>query len=217
MTELTPARIPDGIYELEGKLFMKDGRGAYLPLDSVPPRLKLEDETVRRIMGHIIASSEHARRAKLFAFAELDGLDGVLAQEYKVQKRGARRGNGTYTTVDGLFRIKIKVHDHIGYGPEIQIAKELFDACLIEWAADAKQELRAIVTNAFKTDKEGNIDHAALQVLLSVESDDERWLQGQRAIVDSARSVSTSVYLNCQRRETHTDKWETVSTDLAKV
>ncbi|MCZ4259207.1 DUF3164 family protein, partial [Sulfitobacter sp. G21635-S1] len=119
----------------------------------------LEDETVRKIISYALPLSEQVSRFKAHTFSDIGGFEALLAQEYDA-KIGGRKGNKTLMTVDGLYMIKVAVSDRIDFGPEMQVAKELFDECLNEWSADARAELRGLVTDAFNTDKEGKINSA---------------------------------------------------------
>lgn len=120
-------------------------------------------------------------------------------------------------TVDGLYKVQVAVQDHIDFGPELQIAKTLVDECLNEWASDTGPELRAIVTDAFKTDKEGQINRAQIFVLLRREIDDPRWQRGMQAIRDAIRVVGSKIYVRSYRRESVDAAWQAITVDLAKA
>ena len=216
MTEHTPAPVPDGIQVVNGKEYMADARGALVPKETIKAEHLLEDETVRRIMGYAIALSEQVARFKAHTFEDLGDLEALLAQSYGVAKGGAK-GNKTFLSHDGLFKVQVAVADYIDFGPQLQIAKELIDECLNEWAAESRAEIRAIVTRAFNTDKAGQINRAEIFMLLRLEIEDARWKKAMEAIRDAMRVVGSKTYVRCYRRERFDAPWEAVTIDLAKA
>ncbi|MGP9788924.1 DUF3164 family protein, partial [Roseinatronobacter sp. NSM] len=118
---------------------------------------------------------------------------------------------------DGLFKVQVQVADHIDFGLQLQIAKELIDECLNEWAADSRPEIRAIVTRAFNTDKAGQINKGEIFMLLRLEIEDKRWLEAMRAIRDAMRIVGSKTYIRCYQRPTQDAGWQAVTIDLAKA
>lgn len=216
MTPFEPAPIPPATVDVGGKPFMYDNKGSLVPVDLVKPQHKLEDQTVREIMGYAVALSDQVARFKAHVFDDIGAFEALLAEQYD-SKIGGAKGNKTLMSHDGLFQIKVQVADSITFGPELQVAKQLVDECLNEWAADARQELRAIVTRAFNTDKEGQINRSEIFMLLRLEIEDERWQRGMTAIRDAMRVVGSKTYVRCYQRATHDAPWEAVTIDLAKA
>jgi len=216
MSDFTPSDMPSGITELNGKPYMLDAKGGLKPVDLIKPADKLIDEQVRKIFGFALALSEQVARFKGHTFDDLGDLDAMLAQEYGV-KLGGAKGNKTYLTHDGLYKIEIRVSDLMTFGPELQVAKTLIDECLNEWAADSRPEIRAIVTRAFNTDKEGQINRSEIFMLLRLEIEDARWQEAMRAIRDAIRVIGSKTYMRFSKREAFDAAWETITIDLAKA
>jgi len=213
-----PAQIPDAVRDVGGKSYMADARGALVPLDLVKPADKLIDDTVRSVMGYAVALSQQIERFKAHTMADLDALDGVLAEQYDLIKRGNQgKGNRTYTTHDALFRVTVNVADFIEFGPELQIAKGLIDECLNEWAADARDEIRAIVTKAFNTESQGRINRSEIFMLLRLDIQDERWGKAMSAIRDAMRVVGRKEYVRFAMRASPEAGWVNVTIDLAQA
>ena len=216
MTAYPPAFIPDGTVQIGDKTYMHDAKGSLVPLDLVKPQHMLEDELVRKIMGHGIALSEQVARFKEHTFEDIGSFEALLAQEYGATVGGAK-GNKTLMTYDGLYQIKVQVADNVVFGPELQTAKVLVDECLNEWAEGARDEIRAIVTKAFNTDKAGQINRSEIFMLLRLQIEDERWQRAMKAIREAMRVVGSKTYIRCYRRAAQDAAWEPVSIDLAKV
>tara|TARA_R110002020_G_scaffold10801_22_gene41071 strand:+ start:2563 stop:3228 length:666 start_codon:yes stop_codon:yes gene_type:complete len=211
-----PAPMPSGIEEIGGQQYMRDGRGALLSLKVIKPADRLQDEIVRKIVGHARELSAQVRRFKGHTFEDLSAFDSLLAQEYQVT-RGGRKGNRTYMSFDGLFKVQVAMADKIDFGPELQQAKPLIDACLTEWVAEGRDEIRALVTRAFNVDREGQINKAELFMLLRLDFTDERWLRAMDAIRAAIRVVGAKQYFRFYQRPTTDDDWTSITIDLAKA
>jgi len=216
MADLSPNTIPLGVFEIDGVAHMRDAKGGLRPVALIKPTDLLIDEQVRKIMGFAVALSQQLGRFKGHTFDDLGALDALLEQEYGLKVGGAK-GNKTYMTFDGLLKVEIRVSDHIDFGPELQVAKGLIDECLNEWAADSRDEIRTIVTRAFNTDKEGQINRAEIFMLLRLEIKDSRWQGAMRAIRDAIRVVGSKTYMRFQMRDAFDGAWSTITIDLAKA
>lgn len=213
-SQFTPYPVADGIVYVEGKPYMPDGTGRLTALESIPPMKKLRDEMVRREFGFGLALSAQIVRFKAHLMANLDDFDGLVLQEFNV-RIGGKKGNRTYTSFDGLLKIEVRMQDRIAYGPEMQAAKALFDECLNEWAKDSRPEMRSIVTNAFETDKEGQINRSNIHALLRTESEDPRWTRGQDAIQEAVYVIAAKEYVRLSTRPSQKEKWAAVPINLA--
>lgn len=207
---------PAGETLVNGKVYMPDAKGNLVPVESIKPADRLEDETVRKIMGYARDLSAQIGRFKAHTFDDLGAFEALLAQEYGAEKGGAK-GNKTFMSFDGLMKVQVQVQDYIDFGPQLQIAKALVDECLNEWAADSRPEIRAIVTRAFNTDKAGQINRAEIFMLLRLEIEDERWKRAMDAIRDAMRVVGSKTYVRCYERRSIDDAWQPVTIDLAKA
>ena len=210
------ATIPMNTKVIDGKVYAFDGKGGLTPLELIPAAAALEDETVRKIAGFGLALSAQVARFKGHIFEDLGDFEALLAQEYGATKGGAK-GNKTFMSFDGLWKVQVQVADHIDFGPQLQVAKALVDECLTEWASDARAEIRAIVTRAFNTDKAGQINRSEIFMLLRLEIEDERWQRAMRAIRDAMRVVGSKTYVRLYRRQAPDAAWEAITIDLAKA
>jgi hypothetical protein len=213
---MTNETYDHGIVSVNGAPHMRDAKGNLCPVELVKPADKLEHQTVSTIIEFARALSSQIGRFKANTFEDLSTLDGVLASQYGLTKGGSK-GNKTYMSFDGCKKVVVQVADHIDFGPQLQIAKDLIDECLIEWAADSRPEIRAIVTRAFNTDKAGQINRSEIFMLLRLEIEDERWKRAMEAIREAMRVVGSKTYVRCYERESFDASWHAISIDLAKV
>jgi hypothetical protein len=216
MSDHRPLPIPDGRLEIGGKTYMPDAKGNLVPVELIAPEALLEDETVRKIAGFGLALSEQVARFKAHTFEDMGDFEALLAQEFGATKGGAK-GNKTFLSFDGLWKVQVQVADHIDFGPQLQIAKALVDECLNEWAQGSRPEIRAIVTRAFNTDKAGQINRSEIFMLLRLEIEDPRWQQAMRAIREAMRVVGSKTYVRLYRRPAPDAAWEAVTIDLARA
>lgn len=216
MTEHSPAPIASGRVVIDGVEYLADAKGALVPVSLIKPQHLLQDEMVRKIMGYAVALSDQVARFKAHTFDDIGAFEALLDQEYGATIGGAK-GNKTLMSHDGLLKIQVQVADYIDFGPELQTAKGLIDECLNEWAEGARDELRAIVTRAFNTDKPGQINRSEVFMLLRLDIKDQRWQRAMEAIRDAMRVVGSKTYVRCYRRPRHDAPWQVVSIDLAKV
>lgn len=216
MSSFTPRPVSDGIIWAGNKRYMADARGALVPIEVIKPQVVLEDETVRKIMGYALALSDQIGRFKGHTVSDLGEFDALLAQEYELRK-GGPKGNRSYKTHDGLFEVEVRVQDQVEFGPELQIAKALVDECLNEWAVDSRPEIRAIVTRAFNTDKEGQINRSEIFMLLRLQIEDERWQRAMQAIRDAMRITGSKSYIRFWMRDDVGAPRRSVTIDLASA
>ncbi|WP_127088353.1 DUF3164 family protein [Aquabacter cavernae] len=192
-TELPAPIAATGVEVIDGKEYMRDAKGALMPLSRVDARDKLIDELVRKMMGHARDLSAQIARFRGHCFDDVGSLQALLAQEYGAPL-GGPKGNLSLTSYDGSLKVRVEVADRLEFGPELQAAKALVDACLAEWAANSGDEIRAIVNMAFDVEKTGTVNRSALFMLLRVSIEDERWQEAMRAIRESIRIIGSKTY-----------------------
>lgn len=215
-SEFTPAPIHDGIVEADGNQYRTNSKGSLVPVELVKAQDALQDETVRKMIGYGKALSEQIARFKAHVFDDIGAFEAILAQQYE-SKIGGKKGNKTLFSYDGLFKVQVQIAEAIDFGPELQIAKDLVDECLNEWAASSGPEIRAIVTKAFNTDKEGQINRSEIFMLLNLDISDERWKRAMQAIRDAMRVVGSKTYVRFYERASQSAAWEAITIDLSKA
>lgn len=200
--------IPEG--------YVQDGKGRLVPEGLVKPAHKLEDQTVREVIKHARDLSAQVNRFYGHTVDDLTTFMETLAEEYDAKKGGAK-GNATLTTYDGRLKITVQVQDTLTFGPELQVAKGLFDQCVSKWSEGADDKVRVLVDHAFQVDKEGKINRESLFSLRRLEIDDEEWQSAVQALNDSIRVQGTKQYIRFYERDEATHPWQPISIDLASA
>jgi hypothetical protein len=203
----SPAEIPDG--------FMADSSGRLVPIANVREEHKLEDELVRQLHSRAVALSEALRQFRENGFAEIAALMEMLAERYQAPKGGAK-GNMTLSSYDGSLRVQVAIGDYLTFGPELQIAKRLVDACLVRWSQGANDNLRTIINDAFAVDKEGKLKVDRILGLRRLEIVDPEWKSAMEAIGDAVRVTHSKQYLRLYRRAAD-GAYAQVPLDVARV
>jgi len=206
MSETT--EIPEG--------YMQDAKMRLWPEGTVKDVDKLEDQLVKKIMGYADDLSAQIARFKGHTFDDVAAFMDLLAEQYDTKKGGAK-GNVSFTSFDGLTQVRVQVQDYITFGPELQVAKSLIDECINEWSEGSRDEIRALVNNAFNVEKTGQVNREALFRLRKVNIQHEKWQKAMEAINDSIRVEGSKTYVRFYRRKTANDRWAAVPIDLAAV
>ncbi len=209
-------QIPAGCVQMGEALYMRDAKERLVPLAQVSQVDQLEDQTVRKILDYAAELNAQISRFKGHCFDDVGAFMALIAEKYGASKGGAK-GNITLTSFDGCAKVQIQVSDNLTFGPELQVAKTLVDECIAEWAADARAEIRLLVEDAFRVDKEGLVSREAIFRLRRIEIDDERWRRAMDAITDSIRVVGSRTYMRFYQRPSPRDSWKAVTIDLASA
>lgn len=208
-------KVASGIIELNGREGMMDAKGIWRPLSLIKPADKRQDEVVRKAVAYALDLNAQLARFRGHTNFDLWSFDAELDQSYGVTKR-SEKGNGTYITYDGLYKVKVTVADLVEFGPEVHVAKNLIDECINGWAVGSRDEIQALVTRAFNTDKPGTINRSEVFRLFQLDLRDPRWLRAMDALRDAIRVVGSKEYINFYHRSDAKDGWKAITIDLAK-
>ena len=113
-------------------------------------------------------------------------------------------------------RRAIRVQETLTFGPELQIAKDLIDECVTEWSEGANANLRAIISDAFQVDKEGQLNTGRILSLRRVKIQDERWNRAMEAISESLQVAMSKTYINFREKDKH-GKLINIPLDIAAI
>lgn len=204
-----------GTITIGGHVHMIDVKGSKIPVEVVRAQDRLQDQLVRRLFPKAVAVAEALAAFKIEAFAEIDAFVELVNDKYGA--RGGAKGNLTLASYDGTLRFQVQVADILRFGTELQAAKNLVDECLNEWTADSAAELRAIVTQAFDVDKEGEINRGRLFTLLRYDIDDERWKRAMQALRDAIVPDGTKRFLRAYHRDDAKDPWRHLALGVDKA
>jgi hypothetical protein len=216
--DATPQPQENGIVVLGGDKYMRDTSGRLVPLEAIKPEDLLMDDTARKVIAYAEDLSARIARFRGHTFDDIAATVDLMTEKYG-RRLGGPKGNVTLTSFDGTLQVKVQVQDQITFGPELQKAKDLADACIARWAEGANPQVRALIQHAFQVDKEGRINRSALFQLrrMHVEGGDADWTAAMEALSSAIRVIGSKEYVRFYRRDTPRGRWEPISIDLASA
>lgn len=193
-----------------------DAKGRKVPDNLVTEADKLKEQTIGKVVDYAIELSDQIGRFKGHTFDDVYTLVDLLKEEYGA-KIGGKKGNIELVSFDGCRKIQISVADHITFGPELVVAKTLIDEYIDEVIEGSSDEVRALVTHAFETDKPGHVNREALFSLRRLNISHPKWQSAMQAITDSMRVIGSKAYARAYRRDASDGAWEMIPLNIAAV
>ncbi|MCP8465222.1 DUF3164 family protein [Pseudomonas sp. ZM23] len=174
------------------------------------------DQLVMELVGKAKAVQEELSRFKASAFGDIEAFVDLSVEQYGV-KRGGKKGNVSLLSFDGRYMIKKAIQETIQFDERIEAARVLIDECLRDWTQGARPEVVTLVSNAFRTDTNGEIRTARVLALRRLDIPDERWQRAMKAIGEACQAVGSKSYIRLYERVGDSDQYEQISLDMAGV
>ncbi|MBU0915836.1 MAG: DUF3164 family protein [Gammaproteobacteria bacterium] len=200
--------IPEG--------FMPNPQGHLVPISTIKPIDLLRDQTVNTIAAKAQALCRALAEFKAGTFSDLEAFVATSAAQYGVEI-GGEKGNLTLHSYDGRFKIVRSVADLIRFDEQLIAAKKLVDDCLSDWTDESRDELRALVNQAFQVNATGSVRTSEVLRLLRIDIKDPRWITAMEAVRNSIQVMGTKPYVRIYERIKGTDEYTPITLDLAKV
>ena len=202
-------KIPEG--------YMKNSRGGFDPISTVKEIDKLRDQMVKEIVKKTLEESEKLAEIKKEYFKTIHAFVELSSEKYGL-KFGGKKGNMTFMSYDGEYKVLVAVNENIIFDERLQIAKELIDQCIKDWSNGSCDEIKALVQDAFYVGKSGNINKNRILGLRRLDIQDERWQQAMAAISDSIQVSDSKQYVRIYRRNPNdADKYDLVNLDISSL
>ena len=202
-------QIPEG--------YMKNSHGGLDPIATVKDVDKLRDQMVKEIVAKSLDASKQLMEMKQEFFKSIQAFVELSAEKYGL-KFGSKKGNMTFMSYDGEYKVLVAVNENIVFDERLQIAKELIDKCIQDWSSGSCDEIKALVQDALYVGKSGNINKNRILGLRRLEINDERWKQAMTAISDSIQVSDSKQYVRIYRRNPKdSDKYDLVNLDISSL
>lgn len=203
---------------INGIQYVTLAKGDMKPLSAIKPEDIEEDEMVRRLSAKAAEMNATLAAFRDEIFAEALAMRELLAEKYGV-KKGGKKGNITFSTVDTSLRLSIKVGETLTFGPALEVAKEVIDGCIRRWSVGSNDNIRALVDQAFQVDKAGKINTDRILGLrrLKIEDDTGEWQKAMDIISDSVRVMASKEYANFYCTDKQSGSEQRVALDLANA
>ncbi len=196
--------------------FLKDAKGHLVPLDLVKPIDMARNDLVLELVAKAQVVSATLAAFKADAFGDIKAFVDMSAEQYKA-KVGGKKGNVTLMSFDGQYKVVLAAQDNIRFDERLQAARALIDECLTEWTQDARSEVRAIVNEAFRADKQGEISAGRVLALRRMEIKDARWQRAMEAIGDAVQVVGSKSYIRVYQRVGESEQYVPIPLDIASA
>jgi hypothetical protein len=196
--------------------FLKDAKGHLVPLELVKPIDMARNDLVLELVAKAQVVSATLAAFKADAFGDIKAFVDMSAEQYKA-KVGGKKGNVTLMSFDGQYKVVLAAQDNIRFDERLQAARALIDECLTEWTQDARSEVRAIVNEAFRADKQGEISTGRVLALRRMEIKDARWQRAMEAIGDAVQVVGSKSYIRVYQRIGESEQYVPIPLDIASA
>ena len=193
-----------------------DARGVMTPESLIKDIDRDREQLVGELVEMVIAASASLRELKLRAFGDIQAFIDLSAEKYGAVK-GGKKGNITLYSFDGRYKIQRAIQDRIALDERIQTAKALIDDCLSDWTEGARPEIKAIISEAFSTDKEGNINTGRVLALRRLDITEERWDNAMKLIGEAVQVIGSKSYIRVYERVGDSAEYRAIPLDIAGV
>jgi hypothetical protein len=204
---MSQTAIPEG--------YMQDAQDRLVPVGSIKDVDKARDSLVREIAGRALALREAMKGFRDDVMGDVAAFVQLSAEQYGA-KVGGDKGNLTLTSYDGAFKIQRQVSETLVFDERLQAAKTLIDECITEWTEGSRDEIRALINDAFQVDKEGRINTGRVLSLRRLKIEDGRWHSAMQAVSDSLQVAGSKAYIRVYARRGD-GKYEPIALDLAAL
>lgn len=208
------ADLAPGTVLANGHLYMTGPKGELVPIEAVKPKDRFSDDTARDLFAQAQVVAAELKAFKERMFATVDAYCALLDEKYGV-KGGGPKGNMSIFSFDGLIKVVVQVQDRLTFGDTIHQAKALIDEYLAELVTDAGPEVRVIIQDAFRTDKEGQLNRYAIIALRRYNFTDPRWVRAMEAITDAEVFQTSARYIRFYSKPDPQAEWVSLSLNLA--
>ncbi|WP_418608856.1 DUF3164 family protein [Pseudoalteromonas sp. US3C1013] len=201
--------VPDG--------YLKDGKGNLVAVANIKQTDLIKDEFVKKAIDKAIKMQEALAEFKQSLMAEADDFIELLAQEHGVNL-GGKKGNVMLRTFDSQLKVTLQTQERIELGPELTLAKQLIDQCLDEWTEGGNQNIKAIVSKTFNTDKQGSLNPQRILALrkLEITDDSGKWAKAMNIIAESVGVVDSTRFIRFYKQDDNGIE-QAISLDIAKL
>ena len=207
-TETTVINVPEGM--------RVNADGHFVPETAIREQDLLRDQVVMGLVPTALRLHNELATFKAAALKEISDLIEIAAERYGA-KLGGKKGNVSLLSYDGRYKIQRTYSKVVAFTEEIETAKALIDSCLVRWSEGANDNIRAVVSQAFRTNKNGEISTGKVLDLMRMNIDDEEWNRAMLALKDALKSNGTAVYIRLYERIGTTDQYQPISLDIASL
>lgn len=195
--------------------YMKDAQGRLVPESMVSEIDRCRNTLVMEIVLKTKTLSEQLAKFKTDVLDDIQAFIELSADRFDV-KVGGDKGNVCLTSFDGEYRVMRVVSEYIVFDERLQIAKALVDECILSWSEGSRDEIKALVNDAFYVDKQGKINTQRILGLKRLAITDPKWMKAMDAIAESVQVAGSRTYVRIYQRKKD-GSYRHLNLDIASV
>lgn len=195
--------------------FRLNALGHLVPESQVKEIDKLRDEVVMNIVAGAKELQTSIAAFKSSSMNEVSDFVDLSSAEFDV-KFGGTKGNVTLMSFDGKYKVVRQIGEHRVFDERIQAAKAKIDECITRWSEGSSDQIKALVNQAFRVNKQGHIDVNQVLSLRQLNIDDPDWMEAMDAIADSIRVIGKTPYIRVYERQSD-GQYKQIALDIAKL
>lgn len=208
MNEQAVNTVPEG--------YKQNANGHLVPIANISEQDQLRDQIVTALVPQAIALQKELKAFKALALKDISELIQIAGERYGINL-GGKKGNVTLYSYDGRYKLQRAYQEVLSFTEELEAAKALIDRCLSRWTEGANDNIRAVVSQAFRTNTKGEIKTGKIIELMRLEINDEEWNRAMTALKDALHSTGTAVYVRLYERIDDSDLYRPISLDISKL
>lgn len=189
--------------------------GAFIPQSMIKEIDRERDRFVREVVAAALPISGLLEAFRTKALGDIAAFRQLSAEQYGVKLRGTE-GNVELSTFDGAYKLRIAVNKTMAFDERLGTAKELIDQCLHRWTEGGRDEIKAIINDAFRVDREGTVSYDRIASLTRLDIADDEWLKAMQLVRESVQVQSSKAYIRLYARNGITGAYRMIPLDCSK-
>ncbi len=191
-----------------------DSKGDAIPVKYIDPIEKKRDQLVESLILKAQKLNKQIIKFKKDSLAEIEKYIRDTEKKYGIKVQ-TKEGNKILSSFSNTEKIMVKVNKCMDFDDRLALAKALIDECIKRWSKGSDDKIKLLIEDAFRVDKQGNIDKERILSLRKIKIKSKDWQKAMEIIADSIRVVGKRTYIIFM---TKNDKeiWESIALDIAR-
>jgi len=191
-----------------------DSKGDAIPVKYIDPIEKKRDQLVENLILKAKKLNKQIIKFKTDSLAEIEKYIRDTEKTYGIKVQ-TKEGNKILSSFSNTEKVMVKVNKSMDFDDRLALAKNLIDECIKRWAKGSDDKIKLLIEDAFRVDKQGNIDKERILSLRKIKIKSKDWQKAMEIISDSIRVVGKRTYIIFM---TKNDKeiWESIPLDIAR-
>jgi len=202
------------------KMAIKSKNGEWINASgqTVPPAYiskhdKDRDRLVEKNFKKAIALNKKMKAVKDDLNKDIEAYIEAKSKEHGINSDW--KGNLTLSGFSGTIQIEVDVKQLIHFDDKLQIAKRMLEEYM--QSLDGSNKIKAILNNAYKLDKNRDINRAQLKNLCNLDIKDEQWVKAIALIRESEKVVGSKQYTVFRYRDSPKGEWQILNLNFSSL